>query len=104
MLEAKYGELPTTPTVLTGGRHYYFRAPHDAEIRNCAGALGPISRGSFDSVKRIEQAIVRWLAHWNDNAKPFRWIEIVAQIKGSFQNSRLIYGTEPYRRAEDRNG
>jgi len=43
VLVAKCGELPTTPTVLTGGggRHIYFRALEDAEIRNSAGALGP---------------------------------------------------------------
>jgi transposase len=53
-----------------------------------------IRRGSFDSVKRLEQAIIRWLAHWNDNAKPFRWIKTVAEIKRSIRNAELIYGTE----------
>ena len=38
-LEAKYGELPATPTVTTasGGAHYYFAYPDDVEIRNDAG-------------------------------------------------------------------
>lgn len=42
-LVEKYGELTITPTVLTGGdgRHYYFRANEEAQIRNSAGALGP---------------------------------------------------------------
>jgi hypothetical protein len=30
-------------------------------------------RGSFDSVRRLEHAINRWLASWNDIARPFRW-------------------------------
>ncbi len=53
-----------------------------------------IRRGSFDSVHRLERAIRRWLAHWNDNAKPFRWIKTAAQIKRSIHTAELIYGTE----------
>jgi hypothetical protein len=40
-----------------------------------------IRRGSFQSVTRLEQAITRWLAHWNRNAKPFRWTRSAADIK-----------------------
>lgn len=43
-LEAAYGPLPDTPTVITGsgGRHYYFHHPLDRTIRNDAGKrLGP---------------------------------------------------------------
>ncbi len=47
----------------------------------------------FDSVKRLEQTIIRWLEHWNDNAKPFRWITTVAQIKRSIRNAELTYET-----------
>jgi hypothetical protein len=38
-LEAKYGGLPDTPTVLTpsGGVHYYFAIPQGMQIRNDAG-------------------------------------------------------------------
>ena len=38
-LEARYGELPDTPTVETpsGGAHYYFKIPDGIEIRNDAG-------------------------------------------------------------------
>ena len=32
-----------------------------------------IRRGTFDSVGRLERAIMRWLADWNDHPKPFRW-------------------------------
>jgi transposase len=53
-----------------------------------------IRRGSFDSVRRLERAITRYLAHWNDNAKPFRWIKPAAQIRRSIHNAELIYGTE----------
>ena len=30
-----------------------------------------IRRGSFDSVRKLERAIMRYLATWNDGAKPF---------------------------------
>lgn len=28
-----------------------------------------IRRGSFDSVRRLEAAIMNWLSHWNDNSQ-----------------------------------
>jgi len=31
-----------------------------------------IRRCSFDGVRRLEQAITRYLAQWNETAKPFR--------------------------------
>ena len=52
-----------------------------------------IRRGSFDSVGRLEQAITRFLANWNENAKPFRWTKSAHQIKRSIRNAALIYGT-----------
>lgn len=42
-LEAKYGKLPPTKTVITGsgGRHYYFKYPDGVtKIKSVAGALG----------------------------------------------------------------
>jgi len=42
-----------------------------------------IRRSSFDSVARLEQAITRFLANWNENAKPFRWTKSAHQIKRS---------------------
>jgi hypothetical protein len=33
-------------------------------------ATQAIRRGSFDSVARLERAIMRWLAHWNQQAQP----------------------------------
>jgi transposase len=52
-----------------------------------------IRRGSFDSVRRLEGAIMRWLAHWNENAEPFRWTKPAADIKRSIRNAALIYET-----------
>jgi transposase len=40
-----------------------------------------IRRGSFDSVRRLERAIARYLAHWNENAKPFRWTKSPKEIR-----------------------
>ncbi len=37
-----------------------------------------LRRGSFDSVRRLEAAITRWLQKWNDNARPFRWTKSAA--------------------------
>jgi hypothetical protein len=52
-----------------------------------------IRRGSFDSVARLEQAITRFPAHWNENARPFRWTKSAHQIKQSIPNAAPIYGT-----------
>jgi transposase len=52
-----------------------------------------IRRGSFDSTRRLEQAIMRWLDHWNQNAKPFRWTKSAAHIKRSLANVTAIYET-----------
>jgi len=52
-----------------------------------------IRRGSFDSVRRPEQAIARWLEKWNQNARPFRWTKSAADIKRSISNAALIYDT-----------
>jgi transposase len=53
-----------------------------------------IRRGSFDSVRRLELAINRWLARWNENARPFRWTKSPADIKRSIRAAELIYETE----------
>jgi transposase len=52
-----------------------------------------IRRGSFDSVRRLEQAILRYLAHWNQNAKPFRWTKSAADITRSLNHVTAIYET-----------
>jgi transposase len=53
-----------------------------------------IRRGSFDSVARLERTIMRWLAHWNEHAKPFRWTKSPADIKRSLANVTAIYDTQ----------
>ena len=53
-----------------------------------------IRRGSFDSVRRLEHAIMRWLAHWNEHANPFRWTKSATAIKRSLKNVTAIYETQ----------
>ena len=53
-----------------------------------------IRRGSFDSVTRLERAIMRWLAQWYQQARPFRWTKSAAAIKHSLANVTAIYETE----------
>jgi hypothetical protein len=50
-----------------------------------------IRRGSFDSVRRLEADIYRWLTNWNENARPFRWTESAAAIKRSIRNAEHYY-------------
>ena len=52
-----------------------------------------IRRGSFDSVRRLERAIMRWLADWNQHATPFRWTKSAADIKRSLTSVTAIYET-----------
>ena len=52
-----------------------------------------IRRGSFDSVRRLEAAITRWLEKWNDNARPFHWTKSATDIKRSIRHAALIYET-----------
>ena len=52
-----------------------------------------IRRGSFDSVRRLEAAIMHWLANWNQNPQPFRWTKSAPTIKRSIRNAALIYET-----------
>ena len=52
-----------------------------------------IRRGSFDSVRRLEAAIMHWLANWNQNPQPFRWTKSAPTIKRTIRNAALIYET-----------
>jgi transposase len=52
-----------------------------------------IRRGSFESVSRLERAITRYLANWNENARPFRWTKSAPDIKRSLRNVTAIYET-----------
>ena len=52
-----------------------------------------IRRGSFDSTRRLEEAILRWTAHWNRSPRPFRWTRSAAEIKRSLASVTAIYDT-----------
>jgi len=52
-----------------------------------------IRRGSFASVAHLERTIVRFLADWNESAKPFIWTKTAKQIKRSIRNAALISET-----------
>jgi transposase len=52
-----------------------------------------IRRGSFDSVARLERAIMRYLAAWNEQAKPFRWTKSVPDLRHKLRRVEAIYET-----------
>jgi len=52
-----------------------------------------IRRGSFESLKRLEQAILRYIDHWNENPRPFRWTKSAADIRRSLDTVTAIYET-----------
>jgi len=52
-----------------------------------------IRRGSFESLNRLERAILRYIDHWNENPHPFRWTKPAADIKRSLQTVTAIYET-----------
>jgi transposase len=52
-----------------------------------------IRRGSFDSVRALERAITRFLANWNENAKPFHWTKSARAIKRAIRRVSAIYET-----------
>lgn len=52
-----------------------------------------IRRGSFDTVRALEKAITRFLADWNENAKPFRWTKSVREISRQIRRVSKIYET-----------
>ena len=53
-----------------------------------------IRRGSFESLKRLESAIVRYIDHWNEDPRPFRWTKSAAEIKRSIEIVTVIYETQ----------
>lgn len=40
-----------------------------------------IRRGSWDSVRKLERGINKFVAAWNENAKPFRWVKTAREIR-----------------------
>jgi transposase len=45
-----------------------------------------IRRGSFDTVWKLERAIQRFIANWNEDAKPFRWTASSRSIKAKIRH------------------
>jgi transposase len=52
-----------------------------------------IRRGSFESLKRLERAILRYIEHWNQNPRPFRWTKSASDIQRSLETVTAIYET-----------
>ncbi len=52
-----------------------------------------IRRGSFDSVRSLERAIMKYLDHWNQDAKPFQWTKTAKQIRKSIRRVKATYET-----------
>jgi transposase len=56
-----------------------------------------IRRGSFDSVRKLEVVILRYLAAWNEDAKPFRWTTTAREIRGKIRRALQTSEMSPYR-------
>jgi transposase len=52
-----------------------------------------IRRGTFNSVRALERAINRFLANWNENARPFRWTKSARRIEREIRHVSAIYET-----------
>ena len=52
-----------------------------------------IRRGTFTSVRRLVQAIVRYLAEWNEDAKPFVWTKTAREVRANIRHAKAIYET-----------
>lgn len=52
-----------------------------------------VRRGSFDSVRRLEKAVMRYLEAWNERAKPFRWTKTPEEIRRKLRHVTKISGT-----------
>jgi transposase len=53
-----------------------------------------IRRGTFLSVRALEQAILRYLETWNHDPKPFVWTKTPTQIRRSLRHANQTYVTE----------
>ena len=72
---------------------FLFASPKTALPNERLHTSQAIRRGSFDSVRSLERAINRYLAHWNETAKPFRWTKSARQIKRQIRRVAAIYET-----------
>ena len=50
-----------------------------------------IRRGSFDSVRKLERSINKFIAGWNEDAKPFHWTATARQIRRKIQHVSQTY-------------
>ncbi len=53
-----------------------------------------IRRGSFDSVRRLQKAIEKYIAEWNEHAEPFRWTTPVREIRRKIRRVKDTLVTE----------
>ncbi len=53
-----------------------------------------IRRGSFDSVRRLEKAIEKYIAEWNEHAEPFCWTTPVREIRRKIRRVKATSVTE----------
>ena len=86
--------LPRTPVFICTLRRPARRGLNLVERWFALITQQAIRRGSFDSAHRLEQAIIRWLAYWNQHAKLFRWTRSAADIKRSLASTTAIYETQ----------
>lgn len=52
-----------------------------------------IRRGTFRSVQELESAIYQWLAHWNNQPKPFQWRATADVILDKVRRCKELSGT-----------
>src|SRR6267154_4853554 len=52
-----------------------------------------IRRGTFHSVRELEQSIYQWLANWNDEPKPFAWKATADVIFEKVRRCKELTGT-----------
>jgi transposase len=53
-----------------------------------------IRRGSFESVRRLERSIARYIAQWNQHAEPFRWTLPARELRRKIRRVQAISVTE----------
>jgi cobalamin biosynthesis Mg chelatase CobN len=62
-------------------------------MKTVSGLRKTCYRGTFESLKRLESAIRRYIDHWNENPRPFRWTRSAADIQRSLDTVTAIYET-----------
>ena len=72
---------------------------NQVEIWNGIITRNLIRRGTFSSVKAVNNAIKRFAADWNTDARPFRWVatadEIIEKVRAvTSRMAKLLGATE----------